>query len=250
MDLKALKEEAVEATARSFLDKHGFVPSEDSEDWEDEYRRQFELVKKRHATRRPVDATRVADVVLTDDRKAALPELSGAPADRRWADSLRTDRLKEIQNNALRGWLGGAWTSAKDWIDTRELASLPFLHRVELQYAAHRRQSEQRASALQAARQTKAAALEANQREVQAAGITAEGLVELIDVSPRTAAAPVKLKLVELDAGGRTLRVFETSNLDILMVIENGEAGRIEYAIERDEELIADLKLFARSQRS
>jgi hypothetical protein len=33
------------------------------------------------------------------------------------------------------------------------------------------------------------------------------------------------------------------------MVIENGEAGRMEYAIERDEELIADLKLFARSQR-
>jgi hypothetical protein len=250
MDLKALKEEAAEATARFFLDKHGFVPSEDSEDWEDEYRRQFEFVKKRLATKRSVDATRVADVVLADERKAAWPELSGPPADKRWAVSLRADRLKEIQSNALRGWLAGAWTSAKDWIDTRDLASLPFLHRVEVQYAEQRRQSEQRASALQAERQTKAAAAEANQREVQAAGITAKGLVELIDVSPRTVAAPVKLKLVELDAGDRSLRVFETSNLDILMVIENGEAGRMEYAIERDEELIADLKLFARSQRS
>jgi len=249
MDLKALKEQAVEATTRFFLEKHGFAPSEDSEDWEDEYRRQFELVKKRLATKRPVD-TRIADVVLTDERKAALPELSGPPADKRWAVGLRADRLKEIQSKALRGWLAGAWTSAKDWIDTRDLAAPQFLQRVEVQYAEHRRQSEQRASALEAERQTKAAASEADRREVQAAGITAEGLVELIDVSPRMAAAPLKLKLVELDAGGRSLRVFETSNLDILMVIENGEAGRLEYAIERDEELIADLKLFARGHRS
>ena len=250
MDLKALKEQAVEATTRFFLDKQGFAPSEDSEDWEDEYRRQFELVKKRNATKRPIDAARIADVVLTDEQKAGWPELSGAPADKRWAASLRTDRLKEIHSKALRFWLAGAWTSAKDWIDTRDLATPLFLHRVEVQYAEHRRQSEQRASALEAERQTKAAASVAVQREVQAAGITAEGLVELIDVSPRTVAAPLKLKLVELDAGGRSLRVFETGTLDILMVIENGEAGRMEYAIERDEKLVADLKLFARGQRS
>jgi hypothetical protein len=66
MDLKALKEEAAEATARFFLDKHGFVPSEDSEDWEDEYRRQFDFVKKRLATKRSFDATRVADVVIAE----------------------------------------------------------------------------------------------------------------------------------------------------------------------------------------
>ena len=245
MDVKALKEEAVEATARFFLDNRGFLPSEDSEEWEEEYRRQFELAKKRNAMKRPVDATRNPAVVLTDERKTEWPELSGPPAEKRWAVTLRADRLKEIQSDDIRGWLAGTWTSSKDWIDTRDLALPMFLHRVDVQYAEHRRQSEEKASALQAERQTKAAAGEAVQREVRAAGITAEGLVELIDVSPRTATAPLKLKLAEVSAGGRGLRVFESDNPAILMVIENGEAGRSEYAIERDEGLVADLKLFA-----
>ena len=45
MDLKAVREEAIEATTRSFWDKSGFVPDEDSEEWEEEYRRQFEQAK-------------------------------------------------------------------------------------------------------------------------------------------------------------------------------------------------------------
>lgn len=245
MDVKALKEEAVEATARFFLDNRGFLPSEDSEEWEEEYRRQFELAKKRNAMKRPVDATRNPAVVLTDERKTEWPELSGPPAEKRWAVTLRADRLKEIQSDDIRRWLAGTWTSSKDWIGTRDLALPMFLRRADVQYAEHRRQSEEKASALQAERQTKAAAGEAVQREVRAAGITAEGLVELIDVSPRTATAPLKLKLAEVSAGGRGLRVFESDNPAILMVIENGEAGRSEYAIERDEGLVADLKLFA-----
>jgi hypothetical protein len=250
MDLKALKEQAVEATTRFFLDKQGFSPGEDSEDWEDEYRRQFERLKKRLTKKPPVAAPPSGKAIPADERAAAWPELSGTPADKRWAASLRADRLPEIQSKSVRGWLAGAWTSAKDWIDTRDLSAPRFLRRVEAQYAEHRRQSEQHASELQAERQAQAAASAADRREVQAAGITAEGLIELIDVSPRTAAAPLKLKLVELDAGGRSLRVFETGNADVLMVIENGEAGRTEYAIERDEQLLADLKLFARGQRS
>jgi len=42
------------------------------------------------------------------------------------------------------------------------------------------------------------------------------------------------------------LRVFETSNLDILMVIEK-ERLADGICIERDEKLIADLKLFLRA---
>jgi hypothetical protein len=249
MDLKALKQQAIEATTRFFIDKHGFSPGEESEDWEDEYRRQFELLKKRAPTTRPADAPRRVDAVLADEQTAALPELTGTAADKRWAASLRAARLKEIQSKALRGWLAGAWTAAKDWVDTRELAVSQFLRRVEAQYAEHRRQSERQAGALAAERRSKAAASAADQREIQAAGITVEGLIELIDVSPRAAPAPLKLKLVELDAGGRSLRVFETGTADRLMVIETGASGRTEYAIERDDQLLAHLKLYARGQR-
>jgi hypothetical protein len=250
MDLKTLKEQAAAATTQFFVDKQGFSASEDSEDWEDEYRRQFELLKKQYATTRSVDAPQTADPVLADEPMAAWPELSGAPADKRWAISLRADRLKEMPGKALRDWLGGAWTTAKLWIDTRDLAAPLFLRRVEAEYAAYRRQSEQRARELQAERQAQAAASEASQRALQAAGITAAGLIELIDVSPRAVPAPIRLKLVELDAGERSLRVFETANADILLVIEKGAAGRLEYAIERDAQLLADLRLFARGQRA
>lgn len=248
MDLKALKEQAVEATTRFFMDKQGFSPGEDSEDWEDEYRRQFERLKKLQPATPTGAAPRSADSAPADERHAAMPELSGAPADKRWADRLRAERLQEIQSKPLRDWLAGAWTAAKEWIDTRDLATPQFLRRAEAQHAEHRRQAEQRARALEAARQAQAAASAADQRKVQAAGITAEGLIELIDVSPRTAAAPIKTKLVELDAAGRSLRVFETGDAGVLMVIENGAAGRSEYAIERDDQLLADLKLFARVQ--
>jgi len=55
MDLKLVREEAIEATNRAFWDRSGFVPDEDSDEWEDEYRRQFDLAKKRHATDPPAD---------------------------------------------------------------------------------------------------------------------------------------------------------------------------------------------------
>ena len=55
MDVKLVREAAIEATNRAFWDKDGFVPDEDSDEWEDEYRRQFALAKKRHATERPAE---------------------------------------------------------------------------------------------------------------------------------------------------------------------------------------------------
>jgi hypothetical protein len=249
MDVKALRERAVEATARFFLDKQGYAPSDESDEWEDEYRRQFELLKKRAAT--PAAAAAPAPALgPADEGTAAWPELRGAPAEQRWAAKLRSERLPQIHGKALRDWLAEAWTSAKDWIDSRDLSTAMFLQRAERQHAEHRRQSEQRARALEAERQSKAAAAEVDRRAVAAAGLTAAGLVELVDVSPRTAPATVKLKLAELDAGGRNLRIFETNAADRLMVIDTGEAGRSEYAIESDAALVADLKLFARAQRS
>jgi hypothetical protein len=241
MDMKTLRKEAMEAATRFFLDHRDFLPSEDSEEWEDEYRRQLDLAKERHASAQPVKPVR------EEAGSAEGPEMSGAPAEQRWAATLRAERLKQIPNKEVRDWLAGAWTSARAWIETRDQAQAAFLRRVETQYAEHRRQSEKRAAELQAAQQAKAAAELALRRELEAAGITAEGLLGLIDVSLRTAPAPRERKLAEIAAGGRSLRVFETGNRAVLMVIENSADGRQEYAIERDEGLVGDLKLFARS---
>ena len=57
----------------------------------------------------------------------------------------------------------------------------------------------------------------------------------------------MKAKLAELEVSGRNLRVFETADLAVLMVLEKAEAGRSDYGIERDEGLVADLRLFARA---
>ena len=48
MDLNTLREAAIEATARALDAKLGYVPSDDSDEWEDEYRRQFAVLKQRH----------------------------------------------------------------------------------------------------------------------------------------------------------------------------------------------------------
>jgi hypothetical protein len=247
MDVKALRAEAMEATTRFFLEQRDFLPSEESEEWEDEYRRQFSLAKERFAAKGPDAAARV---VLREERNADWPELSGPPGEARWAMELRDERLKQLQNKEMRAWLAQAWTAARDWIETRDLPAPAFLHRIETQYAGYLRQSAKQASQAQAERQSVAAASAALQRQVQEAGITAAGLVELIDVSGRATAAPLKAKLAELEAGGRNLRIFETANPRILMVIENAEPGRTEYAIERDEGLVADLKLYAQSNRA
>lgn len=244
MDLKALREEAIEATGRFFAEHRDVVPDQDSEEWEAEYRRQFELAKKRAAAQLRAPARAVPAGPAEDN----LPELRGAPAQQRWAMTVRTARLRAIPNKELRGWLAGAWTSAKDWVDTRDLALPAFLRRVETEYADHRWKADAQARAARAEQQSKAVAAAAAQRRVQAAGITAKGLVELIDVCPRAAAAPIKAKLAELEIEGRSLRVFETANASVLLVIENRKDGRTDYGIERDEGLVRDLKLFAQQE--
>ena len=245
MDLKVVREEAIEATTRAFWDKSGFVPDHDTEEWEEEYRRQFEQVKTRHAAGRSVEVKPSGAPPPLEE--AGWTALTGAPTQIRWAAALRADRLKEIRNPGVRNWLATTWNKAKSWIDTRELPTQTFLQRIEPHYIEYRRQADERAGAIEAERQAKAAAADALRREIDAAGITVEGLVELIDIAERRPALPIKAKLAELGFNGRNLRIFETSELAVLMVLEKADTGRSEYGIERDEGLVADLKLFARA---
>jgi hypothetical protein len=249
MDLKSVREEAIEATTRAFWDKNGFVPDEDSEEWEEEYRRQFEQAKKRHAAGAPARVPGAAkpngtEPPAVEESGAAL---TGAPTQIRWAAAIRADRLKEIRDPGVKEWLATTWTKAKSWIDTRDLPTPTFLQRIQPHYAEYRRQAAERANALAAERQAKEAAAEALRREIDAAGITVEGLIELIDIAERLPPVPRGEKLAELDSGARNLRVFETADAAVLMVLERADAERAEYGIERDEGLVADLKLFARA---
>jgi hypothetical protein len=62
------------------------------------------------------------------------------------------------------------------------------------------------------------------------------------------APAPLRGKLAELEAQDRILRIFETAKPEILMVLEKRANERTEYAIERDDGLVADLKLYAQTK--
>jgi hypothetical protein len=247
MDLKAVREAAIEATTRAFWDKNGFVPDEDSEEWEEEYCRQFEQVKRRHAAGGRAETKPGVAAASAPPEEDGWAELTGAPTQIRWAAAIRADRLSEIKDPGIRHWLSTTWNKAKGWVDTRDLPTPVFLQRIQPHYAEYRRRADERARAQTAERQTKEAAADALRREVEAAGITVEGLIELIDIAERLPAAPIKGKLAELDFDGRNLRIFETADPAVLVVLEKAERERSEYGIERDEGLVADLKLFART---
>jgi hypothetical protein len=241
MDAKMLREQALIETGRCFQEKFGTVPAEDSEEWEQEYRRQFNRLKNAPAPR----AAAAQSVVV--EKKGDLPDLAGASADARWAFSLRSARLRQIQDSDLRAWLGCSWVKAKDWIETRDLAADAFLHRVQPHYEEARRRLSADALTAAATRQAQVAAAAALHAEIEAAGISAAGLVELIDLSPRAAAQPIKDKIAEIRYEDRALRVFETANPAILMVLEKRGLQKTDYGIERDAGLVADLKLFGRN---
>lgn len=243
MDLKSVREEAIEATSRFFADRDGFVPDEDSEEWEAEYRRQFERAKARHAGGSPAGANPAAAPMAA----RPLPELSGTPEQKRWAATIRADRLDQIGDPQIRAWLARDWTRARAWIDTRALSPEAFRARAAVWHADYRRQAADRAKAASAERQSETAAAAALKAEVAKAGITPAGLVELIDASERAEPAPLKEKLAEIAADGRTLRLYETANPAVLLVKERNREGHSEYGIERDDGLVADLKLYARA---
>jgi hypothetical protein len=247
MDLKAVREEAIEATTRFFWDRSGFVPDEDSEEWEEEYRRQFEQAKKRHATGGPAEVKPAVAAAPPPDEEPGWAALNGPPTQIRWAAGLRSDRLKEIRDPEIRQWLATTWTRSKSWIDTSTLPTAIFLQRIAPHYAEYRRGAEEQARVLAAERQAEAAAADEIRRQVEAAGINVEGLIELIDIAERLPLLPIKAKLAELATDGRNLRVFETDDPAVLMVLEKAGTGRSEYGIERDLGLVEDLKLFARA---
>ena len=244
MDPRMLREQAIEATSRALWDKHGYVPSDDSKEWEEEYRRQFARLRQ-HG---PATTSGPAPQAPTDPAiERQWPELSGTPEQKRWAATIRAERFREIPSAPMRIWLAGAWTRAKLWVDTRDVPIAVLLQRLQPQYAEHRRQSSERQKARAAEDAAKAAAAAAQQQRLQEAGITAAGLVELIDASERAEPAPIQAKLAEIAVDGRTLRVFETSRPTVLLVKEKNAEGNGDYGIERDEGLVADLKLFARA---
>ena len=247
MDLKAVREEAIEATTRSFWDKNGFVPDEESEEWEEEYRRQFEQAKKRHAAGGSVQVKPPAAPVEPPLEEAGWAAITGAPTQIRWAAALRADRLKEIGDPGIRQWLATTWTKSKSWIDTSSLATDIFLKRIAPHYAEFRRQADELARRRAAELQAEAAAADQLRRQVEEAGITVEGLIELIDIAERLPVLPIKAKLAELACDGRSLRVFETDDPAALMVLERAGTTRSDYAIERDEGLVGDLQLYARA---
>ena len=246
MDLHALREAAIEATSRALHDKLGFVPSDESDEWEDEYRRQFQLLKQRFATEAPAPAPpRMPAAPSGAERE--WPELSGTPEQKRWASTIREERLREIPGEAFRVWMARNWTRAKVWVDTRDVPSAVLVQRLRPQFDEYRRQAADAAKARAAEAQEKAAAAAAYQQRLKDAGITPEGLVELVDASDRFDLAPLTHKLAEIAVEGRHLRIFETSDPNLLLVKEKKGPLQEDYAIERDEGLVGDLKLYAQA---
>jgi hypothetical protein len=244
MDLQALRAAAIEATSRALHDRHGFVPSDESDEWEEEYRRQFALLKQRFATEAPpAAAPRPPSASAAAERQWS--ELSGTPEQKRWAATIRGDRLREIPSEPFRAWLAQTWIRAKVWVDTREVPTAVLVQRLKPQFDEYRRQAADAAKARAAEAQQKAAAISAYQQRLKDARITPEGLVELVDASDRFDLAPLTVKLAEIAVEGRHLRVFETSDPNLLLVKEKKGPLHEDYAIERDEGLVADLKLYA-----
>src|ERR1041384_6138712 len=128
MDLDTLREAAIEATAQALVEKHGIAPSEESEEWQEEYRRQFAALKQRHGGSVQI-APRAAAAA-----KQPLPELRGTPEELRWGASIREERLREIPNEAVRAFWVQLWPRAKQWGDTREGPTQTLLQRLKPQY--------------------------------------------------------------------------------------------------------------------
>jgi hypothetical protein len=246
MDLNALREAAIEATARALYDKLGIVPSEDSDEWEDEYRRQFAALKQRHA-----GELTTTTISRPASRQAGplrqLPELRGTLEEQRWGAAIRDERLNAVPNEAVRAFLVQNWPRAKQWIDTRDVPVRTLLQRLAPQYEEWRKKRAEAAAARKADAAKKAAEVSAYKRKLEEAGITPEGLVELIDASNRfDDPAALAAKLAEIDVEGRHLRVFETTDPNLLLVKEKkGPLQLPDYAIERDEGLVGDLRLFS-----
>jgi hypothetical protein len=239
MDLNVLRDAAIEATARALYDRNGVSASEDSEEWEDEYRKQFARLK---ALGGAAAVVAPAPVPAGADKWA---ELSGTPEEKRWGATIRAERFLEIKSAGVRQFLAETWPRAKTWIDTRDVPTATVLQRLKPQFEEYQKKAHERVQARAAAKATQSAAELAYRKRLADAGVTKEGLVELIDASERAAPAPIAAKLAEIAIEGRALRIFETSDGTRLLIKEKTDRGNEDYGIERDEGLVADLKLYA-----
>ena len=88
MDLTQLKEAAIEATTRALQQKFDVMPSEESDEWEDEYRRQFALMKQHYA----VDTKAIVRPPVSAGPALQLPELTGDREQIHWGEQVRTER--------------------------------------------------------------------------------------------------------------------------------------------------------------
>jgi hypothetical protein len=245
MDLNALREAAIEATARALYDRLGIVPSDDTDEWEEEYRRQFAALKQHLGSDLKTAAAAMPRPTSAAPQRQ-LPELRGTLEELRWGGSIRDERMREVPNEAVRTFLVQNWPRAKQWIDTRDLPIRQLLQHLVPQYEVWRKKRAETAGARKAEAQQMAAAVAAYQRRLKEARITAEGLVELVDASERFDLAPLTQKLADITVEGRHLRIFETSDPNLLLVKEKqGPLQLPDYAIERDEGLVGDLKIFA-----
>src|ERR1700726_3490476 len=134
MDLNALREMAIEAANRTLYEKQGFVPSEESDEWEDEYRRQFAALKQRYAGQVTVPSRPAA----ASGPQRQLPELRGTLEEQRWGASIREERLREIPSEAVRAFWVQLWPRAKQWVDTRDVPTQTLLQRLKPQYDEYR----------------------------------------------------------------------------------------------------------------
>lgn len=244
MDLNALREAALEATARALYDRFGIVPSEDSDEWEEEYRKQFAALRQRLGSA-PAAPPRPAAAAS----QRQWPELSGTPEQKRWAAAIREERMGEIPSEPFRQFLARTWTRAKVWVDTRDVPTATLVQRLKAQFDDYRQKAAEAAKAGVSAAQQKAAEAAAHRKRLEEAGITPDGLVELIDASERFPdAVTIAAKLADITVEMRHLRVYETTDPNLLLVKEKkGPLQLADYAIERDEGLVADLRMFAQA---
>ena len=157
--------------------------------------------------------------------------------------------MHEIPSEPFRVWLGQAWTRAKVWVDTRDVPTAVLLQRLRPQFDEYRKKAAEAAKVRNAEAQKKAAEVAAYQQKLKDARITPEGLVEMVDASDRFDPAPLAAKLAEIDcrgpapAGVRDERPEPAAGQGK----EGARCRSPDYAIERDEGLVADLKLFAQA---
>jgi len=168
MDLTQLKEAAIEATTRALQQKFDVMPSEESDEWEDEYRRQFALMKQRYA----VDTKAIVRPPVSAGPALQLPELTGDREHVHWAEQVRADRMREVADPSRRAWMVKTWTRAKLWVDTRDVPIATLLQRTQGQYDDYRRKLAEQQKAAAAATQQKTAAIAAHRAQVR--GLFAE----------------------------------------------------------------------------